>query len=292
MICFPLDNTEYDAAAVGVYMATRTRGVLCAEGNLSVSAGGAMNVVVSPGIAWLKRAEYWGVGARLENSTTLPIEAADGVLSRLDVVVFRLDKVANKAEIAIKKGAFAETPVFVDPVRDDNADELYLASVLVGPGAVTITAADVSDLRLDERCCGLMRDGVTGIPTAQLQEQAEALIAGLQSSATTLITDLETEIANVKDGSAYMLKTAYEGSAAGVVKDSDKLGGQPPSSFATAAQGLRADAAMPLAGGTFAGNAVACSVNRTGASLRNVEVRVTSTSGALQSTDKIVFVRK
>lgn len=53
-----------------------------------------------------------------------------------------------------------------------------------------------------------------------------------------------------------------------------------------------ADAAMPKAGGTFTGDAVAYSTNRTNGGLRNIEVRATSATGTLQSTNKIIMVRK
>lgn len=43
---------------------------------------------------------------------------------------------------------------------------------------------------------------------------------------------------------------------------------------------------------TFTGNAVAYSTNRTTSGLRNIEVRTTSATGTLQSTNKIIMVRK
>lgn len=49
---------------------------------------------------------------------------------------------------------------------------------------------------------------------------------------------------------------------------------------------------MPITGGEFAGDVVATSTNRDTASLRNVEVRTSSVSGTLQSTNKIVMIRK
>lgn len=54
------------------------------------------------------------------------------------------------------------------------------------------------------------------------------------------------------------------------------------------------DKQMPIAGGTFTGNAVAYSSNRNtnGGCLRNIEVRTSSATGTLQSTNKIVMVRK
>lgn len=200
MICFPLDNTDYEARDMGAYLATRTRGVFSAEDDLAVApATGGLSVTVSPGLAWLKWSDYWGTAALQEQALTLSLDTADGALSRIDAIVCRLDKVANRAEITVKKGSFSSTPVLADPVRDANYDELYLATVRVGPGAISLTAADITDQRLNEKYCGLMRDGVTGIPTAALQEQASLLIDQLQGL-----------LEGVTDRSALMLKTIYD----------------------------------------------------------------------------------
>ena len=52
MICFPLDNTEYEAKDMGAYLGTRTRGVFSAEGNFAVTpAENGLAVKVSPGLA-------------------------------------------------------------------------------------------------------------------------------------------------------------------------------------------------------------------------------------------------
>ena len=180
MICFPLDNTEYEAKDMGAYLGTRTRGVFSAEGNLAVSAGaGGLTVTVAPGLAWLKRDEYWGTAALNEAVFSLTLDAADGVLKRMDAIVCRLDKVGNKAELVVKKGSFAEAPTVAAPVRDESYDELYLATVLVDAGATDLSAESVTDQRLNEEYCGLMRDGVTGIPTTAMQEQATALFNSL-----------------------------------------------------------------------------------------------------------------
>lgn len=54
----------------------------------------------------------------------------------------------------------------------------------------------------------------------------------------------------------------------------------------------RVNNAMPKAGGIFTGDVTAYSENRTSACLRNTEVRITNTEGELQSTNKIIMVRK
>ena len=54
--CFPLDNTEYEASALGAWFATRTRGVLSSGDNFAVTASGTgMSVTLQPGYGWLRR---------------------------------------------------------------------------------------------------------------------------------------------------------------------------------------------------------------------------------------------
>lgn len=207
MICFPLDNTPYEAKDMGTYLATRTRGVFSSDGNLAVTPSeSGLSVSVSPGLAWLKWSDYWGTAALQEQALTLDLDTADGALKRIDAIVCRLDKVNNRAEIVVKKGAPSSAPIVVPPVRDANYDELYIATVLIGAGVISISASAITDQRLNEEYCGLMRDGVTGIPTALLQEQVQQLIDHLRE-----------EINGVEQGSEVMLKTVYDADGDGVV---------------------------------------------------------------------------
>ena len=209
MICFPLDNTPYEAKDMGTYLATRTRGVFSSDGNLAVTPSeSGLSVSVSPGLAWLKWSDYWGTAALQEQALTLDLDTADGALKRIDAIVCRLDKVNNRAEIVVKKGAPSSAPIVVPPVRDANYDELYIATVLIGAGVISISASAITDQRLNEEYCGLMRDGVTGIPTAQLQEQVQQLIDHLRA-----------EVDGIEQGSEVMLKTVYDADGDGVVDE-------------------------------------------------------------------------
>ena len=198
--CFPLDNTEYEASALGAWFATRTRGVLSSGDNFAVTASGTgMSVTLQPGYGWLRRNAHWGTVVWMEEPETFILDTADGTLSRIDVIALRLDKDNNTAQPILRKGTFSNAPTFTAPVRDTHADEVYAASILVQPGAVKILQSDVTDLRLNETYCGIMRDGITGIPTAQLQEQAQQLIE-----------QLRTELQGVKDQTGLMLKSVYD----------------------------------------------------------------------------------
>ena len=213
MICFPLDNTPCEAKDMGTYLATRTRGVFSSDGNLAVTPGeSGLSVSVSPGLAWLKWSDFWGVAALQAQVLTLDLDTADGALKRIDAIVCRLDKVNNRAEIVVKKGAPSPAPIVVPPVRDANYDELYIATVLIGAGVISISASAITDQRLNEEYCGLMRDGVTGIPTALLQEQVQQLIDHLRD-----------EINGVEQGSEVMLKTVYDADGDGVVDEAEKV---------------------------------------------------------------------
>ena len=182
IVAFPLDNTEYTASAMGAFLATRTRGVYSADDSLAVTANGNMTVTVGPGLAWLKAADYWGLAVCSEAAATLTVPTASSSAKRMDAVCLRLDKTGNKAELIVKPGTPAAMPVLPPLQRNDSYDEIYLAGISIAAGAVAVSAADITDLRLNEDYCGLMRDGVTGIPTAQLSAQADALMAQLREA--------------------------------------------------------------------------------------------------------------
>lgn len=183
MICFPLDNTEYEASALGAWCGTRTRGVFAADGHYAVTSNGDMTVTVSPGLAWLKAGDYWGVNAYEISPQRLTIATADGALSRIDAICIRLDKNKNRGELVIKQGSYSpQPPTVAAPARNLDYDEIYVATIAVRAGATEITPADITDQRLNEAYCGVMRDGVTGIPTQQLQDQVEALIEDLKAA--------------------------------------------------------------------------------------------------------------
>lgn len=236
MICFPLDNTPYEAKDMGTYLATRTRGVFSSDGNLAVTPSeSGLSVSVSPGLAWLKWSDYWGTAALQEQALTLDLDTADGALKRIDAIVCRLDKVNNRAEIVVKKGAPSSAPIVVPPVRDANYDELYIATVLIGAGVISISASAITDQRLNEDYCGLMRDGVTGIPTASLHAQAQQILTELTATLDAQIVQQSSEFdawfedlkGKLGEDPATALQQQVDNLNAAAVGDSFKLKGNP-----------------------------------------------------------------
>jgi hypothetical protein len=73
----------------------------------------------------------------------------------------------------------------------------------VPAGSSVVTAADITDTRADEDVCGVMRDGVKGIPTAQLQAQALAIMTQLSTELHAKLDALDAAIAGVESGNFY-----------------------------------------------------------------------------------------
>lgn len=205
MLSYPLDNTAYEAEGLGLEHVSRSRGVLTFDDNLRVSAGGGMNVTVAPGVCLLKMSRYWAVTCLQKEALTLPIQTADGTLPRKDVVVARIDKIANITEIVIKAGTPASAPALPEIVRDSYYDEIFLAAVTVGPGVIEITPAVIQDLRMDESVCGLMVDSSAKLPTDAYNAQLTALLA-----------QIEAELAQLHAGTAVLTKAEYDPAGGGV----------------------------------------------------------------------------
>lgn len=281
MICFPLDNTPYEAKDMGTYLATRTRGVFSSDGNLAVTPGeSGLSVSVSPGLAWLKWSDFWGVAALQEQALTLDLDTADGALKRIDAIVCRLDKVNNRAEIVVKKGAPSSAPIVVPPVRDANYDELYIATVLIGAGVISISASAITDQRLNEEYCGLMRDGVTGIPTASLHAQAQQILTELTAALNAQIVRQSAEFdawfddlkGKLGEDPATALQQQVDNLNAAVVGDAFQASGTPVSIAYAGAQRI---ASITAYGETPQGGTTEAPVALTGISSVTVNDDVT-----------------
>ncbi len=203
MITWPLDNVQYTANAIGAYCATRTRGVFAAENNFNVQATGGFNLQISEGIAWLKKSEYWGVAVLNEETTTLSAEVGSGEAYRYISVVLQLDKTANESKLLLKYSDYASEPL--SPVRDELFDEIVLCHVLQRAGASEFVGSDITDKRLDEEVCGLVRDGITGIPTSEVNEQF-----------LHRLYQLDAELKSVEDASGFMLNAVYDPGLQGI----------------------------------------------------------------------------
>ena len=189
IITYPLDIIEYEAKDAETYLCSRTSGVFASTGHFDASITGAREVTISSGLAWIKNADFKGKSVLNDAAVPISIPNADGVLDRVDRIVLQFSKTANATSIVLKSGTPSAAAVAPAIVQTETVYELGLYTVSVPAGSTTILASHVTDTRMDETVCGLMRDGVTGIPTAELQAQVE-----------TLIADLREQISNVAAG--------------------------------------------------------------------------------------------
>lgn len=200
IITYPLDGVTYSAEDVATYLCTRTSGVYAKNSNFAASITGTRQVTIAPGLAWMNYDDFKGVSVCSREDTVLTVPDADNTLNRVDRVVLQFDTASNLTAIRLKTGTPAVAAQPPDILQNHNQYELGLCTISVPAGSAAISAADVTDTRADETVCGVMRDGVTSIPTAQLIAQWRAAQADLETQLRAQLAVLNAEI---KEGSAY-----------------------------------------------------------------------------------------
>lgn len=201
IITYPENGITYDADDASGYLATRQSGVYSAEEDFAVSISGELSLTVSAGQAWVRPARFRGRSIIMEQPTTLALTAADPVRTRIDRVVLRYDAAARQTRLQVLEGTpDSASPTAPDITRTALVYDLCLAEITRPAGSTAITAADLTDTRADEDICGIMRDGVTSIPTAQLIAQWRAAQADLETQLRAQLAVLNAEI---REGSAY-----------------------------------------------------------------------------------------
>lgn len=196
IIAYPLEATEYTAEDVQSYLSTRTSGVYSDE--ITFTPEG-MTVTVSPFLAWFNYAKFKGCSVAVTEPETLTFSPAHAVLDRIDRIALRVDFSLNKAYFTVIEGVASSSPVPPDISKTEVINDISPVYVKIKAGATEITPADITSTILDESVCGIMRDGVTGIPTAQLQAQVEQLIVRLHEA-----------ISEVQSNSAFMIGEVYD----------------------------------------------------------------------------------
>ena len=204
IITYPENGITYDADDASGYLSTRLSGVYSADEDFAVTANGDLTVTVSAGQAWVRPARFRGRSIILEQPETVTLTAADTVRSRIDRLVLRYDAAAKKTSLTVLTGTpDSASPTAPEITRTALVYDLCLADIRRPAGSTVVTAADITDTRADEAVCGVMRDGVKGIPTAQLQAQALAIMTQLSTELHTKLDALDAAIAAVESGNFY-----------------------------------------------------------------------------------------
>ena len=209
IITYPENGITYDADDASGFLSTRLSGVYSADEDFAVTANGDLTVTVSAGQAWVRPARFRGRSIIMEQPETVTLTAADAVRSRIDRLVLRYDAAARKTSLQVLTGTpDSASPTAPEITRTALVYDLCLAEIRRPAGSTEITAADITDTRADEAVCGVMRDGVNGIPTAQLQAQALAIMTQLSTELHTKLDALDAAIAAVESGNFYTKQEA------------------------------------------------------------------------------------
>ena len=142
-----------------------------------VNENNSMNVIVSEGSANINGYRYDNMSNKI-----LIIENADGVLSRIDNIVIRLDLVNRMITAQVIKGEFSNEPIEPDLVRTSTIYDLRIAKVSIPAGTTTITQDLIEDTRFLNSDCGNVISTVETPDTEELYSQ-------LYAKANKLITD-------------------------------------------------------------------------------------------------------
>ena len=196
IITYPLNGIEYTAEDAETYLSTRTSGVFSAD--ISIIPEN-MTVTIGSFLAWINNKNFSGKSVAVTEPVTLSIDSAEAVLNRIDRIVFRFNAIENSSILVVIKGNASAFPVPPAITRSEAVYDLCICEITIKSATTNLTNVDIKSTVLDENLCGIMRDGVTGIPTAQLQEQAEELLNRLQEA-----------INGVESGSAFMMSDLYD----------------------------------------------------------------------------------
>jgi hypothetical protein len=206
IVLYPANGFDFDAADVAAYLAGRTSGVFSGAEDFPVTAAGGLTVTVGAGRGWVHPSRFTGYSITKREADTLTMPLADPSLPRIDRIVMRYDAGARAASLQVLQGTASSTPTAPAISRTELIYDLCLAEITRPAGSTSITTGQITDTRLDEALCGIVRDGVTGIPTDELLAAAKERIGELEEKATT-------SAAAVKD-SAEAAKSSETKSAA------------------------------------------------------------------------------
>lgn len=185
IVLYPANGFDFDASDVAAYLAGLTSGVFSGDEDFPVTAAGGLKVTVGAGRGWVHPSRFTGYSITKREADTLTMPLADPSLPRIDRIVVRYDAGARAASLHVLQGTASSTPTAPAISRTELIYDLCLAEITLPAAAASITTGQITDTRLDEALCGIVRDGVTGIPTDELLAAARERIGGLEEKATS-----------------------------------------------------------------------------------------------------------
>ena len=185
IVLYPANGYDFDAADVAAYLAGLTSGAFSGDEDFPVTAAGGLKITVGAGRGWVHPSRFTGYSITKREADTLTMPLADPSLPRIDRIVMRYDAGARAASLQVLQGTASRTPTAPAISRTELIYDLCLAEITRPAGSTSITTGQITDTRLDEALCGIVRDGVTGIPTDELLAAARERINALEEKATS-----------------------------------------------------------------------------------------------------------
>ena len=185
IVVYPANGYDFDAADVAAYLAGLTSGVFSGAEDFPVTAAGGLKVTVGAGRGWVHPSRFTGYSITKREADALTMPLADPSLPRIDRIVMRYDAGARAASLQVLQGTASSAPTAPAISRTELIYDLCLAEITRPAGSTSISTGQITDTRLDEALCGIVRDGVTGIPTDELLAAAKERINALEEKATS-----------------------------------------------------------------------------------------------------------
>lgn len=145
-----------------------------------VIANNDMTITVKPGNGYINGFKY-----KNTNDLIKSLDIADGILKRIDRVVLRYTVLDREIKAYIKRGTFASSPVAPALQRDADMWELGVADIYIANGAVGISQANITDLRLNNEFCGIVHGVIDQVDTTAIFNQFQAWYLETVDGATT-----------------------------------------------------------------------------------------------------------
>jgi hypothetical protein len=186
-----------------------------------VLANGDMTVTLKPGNAYINGYKY-----KNDSDLTFTLDTADGVLSRIDRIVIRSTTLDREIKAYLKKGTFASSPVAPELQRDADMWELGVADIFVANGAVSISQANITDLRLNTTYCGIVHGIIDQVDGETLFIQFRAIFDDFMDQLETVLDEntagnlLNLINANIENiGDLLNLSTAEKSNLVGAINE-------------------------------------------------------------------------
>lgn len=216
---FPNNQDKYVGAEyVMKWLHGRTSGVFGANGNAAVSAleTAGMAVTVSDGVGWMSNVNgdgvvWWNDSEAVNTSKLqLDIDAADGVLNRIDriIVEWKTTNYVDLPEIKVLKGATSSKAKAPALTNNSTVRQISLARIAVNAGVTAITASMITDERLNTSVCGLVTDRVS-IDTSMMHSQFDSLLTAIQKELADLEAGTAVEMKKLQFSNVTVPKGAF-----------------------------------------------------------------------------------